>query len=134
MKTRSRRRLNPARPKDQTPAWVGNPKEMVRRAEPFAALELCGAITREQREAGDVFSMRWRLAAEHSPAVVPTYGARGGSAVDDEKQDAARRAVRGALERAGAAGGLLVSLAMGERPRLREPDLRGLRAALDTIR
>ena len=134
MKTRSRRRLNPARPKDQTPAWVGNPKEMVRRLPAFAALELCGAISRRQRETGDQFASRWRLAAEHRPAVVPLYGgARGGSEVDEYAQAAARRDVCRALRLAGLTAGLLVSLANDERPRLDEVAVVALRVALDRI-
>ena len=135
MKHRARRRLNPPRTEDQTPAWVGDPKEMVRRMPAFQALELCGALTREQREAGDIFAMRYALALEHCPSLVGSYGERaGGGSVSEEAQHASRLWVRHALKRSGPASNLLQCLARDERPLLTESCLRTLRQGLDAIR
>ena len=84
---------------DTAPAWQADPRERVRRLPAFMALELCGAITRQHREAGDLFAARYRMALEHAPAVVASYGSRGGHDVDEERQDAARRWIRAAIRR-----------------------------------
>lgn len=127
MKRRQHRR-------DETPAWVKDPRELVRRLPAFQALEACGAIERRHREAGDLFAQRHALATLHAPVVVGSYGTpRGGRDVDELAQAAARRWVCHALAVAGPAACLLEALARDERPRLTESDLPALRTALERI-
>ena len=123
----------PLRQVQNRPSWLDDKRELVRRLPAFAALELCGAMTREQREAGDLFAMKYRLAVEHMPALVGSYGARGGRDVDEQTQDAARRWVRSTLKLAGPAGAMLEALARDERLPLTEREVVRLRIALEQI-